>query len=431
MAHAKYGRISKHDWLIGCGITLIAVGVMLWRLGFPDALVFDETHYVPAGRDFFSSGQWTNNSHPPFAKWIIGLSSYISSDSSFGWRLPGAVLGALCVTSVYAGMRLFGFKLIVAGFAALLTILNQTLLVQAQTAMLDVYALGLFMLSTLAAIWSGKRVRTRRGASAGLVVSGILLGLATASKWSAGIDMFLVWGGILIWRFTESSPKGIFFPRFFSSGFAGWNQFSLLGAALRQGVPALAVYLLTFVPFLYMEGDWSLVTLHQNMFADVAGNLKPHPYASDWWEWPIMLEPIWYYFEKGDDGFTHAIFLIGNPAIYWAGLPPMLACLGYGVTRKDGALLAISGAYMGFWLIYAVLPRDLMFSYYYEPAAIMLGMGIAAFVARFVRREMQLIVMSVWGGVALGFFVFFYPVLTAMPFEGEEWLRWRWFSIWS
>ncbi|ACT58526.1 dolichyl-phosphate-mannose--protein mannosyltransferase [Hirschia baltica] len=431
MVNSKPHSISKTDWLVGILIAVIASTLICWRLGLPNTLVFDEVHYVPAGQQFFGAEGWSNNSHPPFAKWLIGLSSYLTNNAAWGWRLPGAILATLSVCSVFAVMRMFGFRVVVALFAALMTLLNQTLLVQARTAMLDIHSLGFFVLSALFLVWSGKRIRSRIGASAGLIISGVFLGLAASSKWSGGIYMVLVWAGIFIWRCTESSPKGMVLPRFLGSGFAGWRRFSFMGTLFRQGIPALIVYILTFAPFLLIDGDWSIVDLHNRMLADVTGELKNHPYQSQWWEWPLMLEPVWYYFEKQTLPNTTAIFLIGNPAIYWAGLPAIIACFVYGILRQDGALLAISSAFLGFWLVYAVIPRDLMFFYYYEQSSFMLGMGIAAFVSRFVKRDLQNIALLIWGLVAAGFFVFFYPVLTAMPFEGDEWLRWRWFSFWS
>ncbi|WP_018998255.1 phospholipid carrier-dependent glycosyltransferase [Hirschia maritima] len=431
MFSSKSSSISTLDWVWSVVIACLASLAICWRLDIPASLVFDETHYVPAGQQLFQLEAWTNNSHPPFGKWLIGLGSSLADGASWGWRLPGAILGVLSICSVYAAMRLFRFSISISFFAAILTLLNQTLLVQSRTAMLDIYSLGFFVLSALALIWSGKRARSRSAASIGLVISGIFLGLAASSKWSAGINMVLIWGGLFIWRCSETSPKGYFLPRLFGTGFAGWYNFSFLGTGLRQGVPAIATYCLTFLPFIWMEGNFSLLELHQRMLADVTSVLKEHPYQSQWWEWPLMFEPIWYYFEKPDPSYSEAIFLIGNPLVYWAGLPAILFCFGYGTMRHDGALLAISSAFMGCWLVYAVIPRDLMFSYYYEQAAFFLGMGIAAFVSRCVKPSFQNIVMVVWMALAIASFVFFYPVLTAMPFEGDEWLKWVWFRAWT
>ena len=261
----------------------------------------------------------------------------------------------------------------------------------------------------------------------------LLLGLGAATKWTTGINMVLVWSGIFIWRLTETSPNGWVLPRLFGSGFAGWRHFSLLGAGLRQGVIAILVYLLTFLPFLFMSQGLDLMELHQNMFSDVSGPLAEHPFSSRWWEWPIMLEPIWYYFER-PEGMSYgdqAIFLVGNPLVYWLGLPAMLIVFILGLLRGDGAMLAIAGAFLAFWLIWAAIPRDLTFSYYYEPAATLLGMGIVAFIARILPVTSRPYVMWIWLLLAAACFGFFYPVLAGVPLQPDEWLRYRWFEIWG
>ena len=419
----------------GIGIVVFALTAILfvWRLSTPSQLVFDETHYVRQGLEFFRLEDWTNHSHPPFGKWLIGASQALLGENAFAWRIPGAVLGAMVPTCVYAVMRMFGFSVQEAIAAAALTTLNQPLFVQARTAMLDIYALAFFALSVTFLIWSAKRVRSRGGATFGLILSGVLLGLGAATKWTTGINMVLVWSGIFIWRLTETSPNGWVLPRLFGSGFAGWRHFSLLGAGLRQGVIAILVYLLTFLPFLFMSQGLDLMELHQNMFSDVSGPLAEHPFSSRWWEWPIMLEPIWYYFER-PEGMSYgdqAIFLVGNPLVYWLGLPAMLIVFILGLLRGDGAMLAIAGAFLAFWLIWAAIPRDLTFSYYYEPAATLLGMGIVAFIARILPVTSRPYVMWIWLLLAAACFGFFYPVLAGVPLQPDEWLRYRWFEIWG
>ena len=426
------GATTPTDWGVGLMVFALSAMLIVIRLAAPSVLVFDETHYVRQGFEFYNGTGWTNHSHPPLAKWLIGASQSLLGENAFGWRIPGALLGALVPTCVFAVMRLFGFAVLESLIAAALTMLNQSLFVQARTAMLDVYALGFFAISATWLIWSAKRVRSRFGATLGLIVSGLFLGAAAASKWSAGINMMLVWIGIIIWRITETSPKGPFLPRLFGQGFAGWRHFSLVGAGLRQGIFAIAAYVAAFLPFMGMDGGMDLIGVHTKMFSDVSGPLADHTYASRWWEWPAMLNPIWYHFDRppGADIGDQAVFLIGNPAIYWTGFVCLLTVLIFGVTRADGAMLAISGAFFGFWLIWAIIPRDLTFSYYYEPSAMMLGMGIIAFIDRILPVNSRPYAMWIFTALAAGLFVFFYPVLAALPMEQHQWVQYVWFPIW-
>ena len=51
----------------------------------PSQPMFDETHYVPAARDIFGMAARANEEHPPFAKWLIGLSMALFGDSPAGF----------------------------------------------------------------------------------------------------------------------------------------------------------------------------------------------------------------------------------------------------------------------------------------------------------------------------------------------------------
>ena len=432
MSSKSFLSIDHGDWVWGLSIYVAAATLFVIRLHEPAALNFDETHYVRQGLDFFRSESWGNKSHPPFAKWLIGASQAVLGEHSFSWRFPGVLMGAAVVACVYAIMRLFGFESWHGGVAAALTMLNQTLFVQSRIAMMDVYALAFTALSATFLIWSAKRVRSEPAATFGLVTAGVLFGLGTACKWTVAFHMILIWMGIIAWRFTETSTYGTL-ARFTQTGFAGWRHHSLISAALLFGVVSIPVYLVTFTPFLFMENSPTLIELHQGMVGDVAGNLAPHPYSSRWWEWPIMLEPVWFYFERpiGQDEGHQAVMYVGNPIIYWAGLPVLITIFVEGFRRQDGALLAISGAYFAFWLLWAIIPRELTFFYYYEPAATMLSMAIAAFGARILPPNARPYVMGTWIVAAAAMFIYFYPVIGAMVLAPNEWLNWIWFNFWT
>jgi dolichyl-phosphate-mannose--protein O-mannosyl transferase len=332
-------------------------------------------------------------------------------------------------------MRLFDVETRFAALAAMLALLNQTLLIQSRIAMLDIHFIGYFSLSVLALIWAAKRRRSKSGTTLGLVISGVFLGLSTASKIPGGMSMMLLWCGILIWRFREASPRGWVLPRLFGSGFAGWNKLSFAGAGLRQGVPAILVYLLCYLPFYFMDGDWTLLSVHKEMLNAGTAHLTAHPYSSEWWEWPLMIEPIWYHFTDAPDtnnlGLKEAIFYVGNPVVYWGGLLTIFACIYHGFRREDGVMLAISCAYFAFLLLYAVLPRTMFFAYYYELAALMLPMSMAVFVERIISQPQRNLVAVVTAVSTAGMFIYFYPALVALPFKEGDWTKWLWLPFWA
>ncbi len=105
---------------------------------------------------------------------------------AFAWRLPGVIAGALMALLLYALARILFRRRLVAGFAAILVVLDGMLFVQSRIGMNDVYV-GLFILAAytvFAALWTGAW-RGRGSFLIGMPIVGLLLGLALASKWVA------------------------------------------------------------------------------------------------------------------------------------------------------------------------------------------------------------------------------------------------------
>src|SRR6201999_91498 len=94
------------------------------------------------------------------------------------------------------------------------------------------------------------------------------------------------------------------------------------------GAVAVFVYLLTFWPAFFYRNDpmtlGGLFGFQIEMFNTQRGHMAPHPYQSVWWQWILILRPIWYLFEKDQDRYR-AVLLVGNPLVYWGGLAAFAA----------------------------------------------------------------------------------------------------------
>ena len=113
---------------------------------------------------------------------------------------------------------------------------------------------------------------------------------------------------------------------------------------MQPGVASIATYFATFAPaFFYQSNPMTLARLipfQCEMLALQTQVLTPHNYQSSWWSWPLMLRPIWYFYEP-DQGAMRGVLLIGNPVIMWTGLIAVAACWWAGWMRW--LLSAISG----------------------------------------------------------------------------------------
>jgi len=165
------------------------------------------------------------------------------------------------------------------------------------------------------------------------------------------------------------------------------------------------------------------------MYALQTQVLAKHTYQSDWWSWPLMIRPIWYFYEW-DQGAQRGVLLIGNPVIMWGGLLAVLACLWAGFREKAVRPLAVALLWIASLAIYVVIPKSIGFYYYYHLSGIFLCLALAVAFHHFDRgrgkgREEWFLF------AALVAFVYFYPILAASPLKNDQgFTYWMWFNSW-
>ena len=60
---------------------------------------------------------------------------------------------------------------------------------------------------------------------------------------------------------------------------------------------------------------------HKNLVAT-------HYFSSPWYEWPLIVKPMWYYnADYAAPGMVSSILSFGNPAVWWTGLAAILSAL--------------------------------------------------------------------------------------------------------
>ena len=218
-------------------------------------------------------------------------------------------------------------------------------------------------------------------------------------------------------------------------------------------VPAY-IYLMTYIPMLLnghahgFLGLGDVLELNRRAY-DFHSHCDPpgcaHGYSSSWFKWPVMVRPIYLYVQD-----WAKIYSLGNPAIFWAGLPALgfVAWRGLNLRLKRGAeagtvtvtgalrlsrwpLLFVVLSYLGFWLPWALNPR-ILFIYHYLPAVGFLVLALSYCVHWLWHRP------EPWGRTAaIGFltmtaltFIYFYPHLAAVNVSPELDESYYWFNSW-
>jgi dolichyl-phosphate-mannose--protein O-mannosyl transferase len=433
-------------------------------------------------------GSWV---HPPLGKWTIGMGEKLFGTTPFGWRFSSAVAGTLIVTFVAViAQLLFGSALwtFVAGLLLAVENLNVVL---SRSALLDIHlefwvVLG-FLLLLLDRRWIDRRTppepepepeRVSVGAPSnapemelmGVVRSrstipfplwrpwrfaaGIALGAAFSVKWSGAMAIV---GALILsvaWETTRRHRGDASLGR----ALARAIRQESLGLFVAFVIAPIAVYMIVYLPWFNHFG-WSLKDWWENQTAmlayhrslkttalDVATNTytPTHPYYSRAWTWLFMLRPVNFY--SRDFGTDIAqVLAIGNPAIFWASLwaIPFVAVMWRrrGDWRAGYIVTPLLAQYLPWFLV--TRPQ---FFFYVAPITPFMVLAITYVLrdlasATIVLREpdggtvessRHPYLPFVWGYVlvAVGLFLWFWPVLTGNPISRTAWQARVWFRGW-
>lgn len=328
-----------------------------------------------------------------------------------------ALCGAAGIAALYAiALNLLRDRT-AAACAALLVVFNQTYFIQARIAMLEMPMMACLLIGA-ACLLNGKG--QSRSALVWRYAGALFLGLAVASKWLA-IPYFLAFIGLAGWRQWSELGKG------------RQNLIErILPDTARLAAIGLATYLATFWPaFFYDHEPLTLRTLVGFQFEMLDRQRAPmaaHPYQSDWWQWPVMLRPIWYLFEKTDSSYR-AVLLIGNPVVYWGGLLLVVAALSGWFKSRTPAIRLLLGCYLLSVAIWIVIPKPIGFFYYYNLSAVALCLLMAAILSAGGKGGHSLLKWTTAASCAM--FAYFYPVISAQPLPADDtWTNWVWMQSW-
>ncbi|MDG2535425.1 glycosyltransferase family 39 protein [Sphingomonas sp. HITSZ_GF] len=425
--------LQDRPWTVALLLAVVTQTLFLIHLDQPSVIMFDEIHYLPAAQALLDLSGPRNVEHPMFGKELIAAGMALLGDNPFGWRIASTLAGTATVLGVFAFLWLFTRRMRVALVGAVLTLLSQTVYVQARTGMLDVFLGMLLVWALVFFLWamqgSGKAVWWR------WIAASVLMGLVTAVKWAGVPYIVLATLAFLVIRIRDARlAKKPILSALSGKDQRHWAGLPAIPAILALGVVSVVTYFVTFLPaFLYTTDPLTslsgLFAQQIHMWQMQTQILPHHTYQSSWWSWPLMLRPIWYFYEW-DRGAQRGVLLIGNPLIMWGGLVAVLAC--YWAWFKDKAIkpLAMALLWTGSLAIYVVIPKSIGFYYYYYPSSIFLCMVLPVAFLHFDRGRNR--GYEEWfTAIALLVFGYFYPVLSGAPLASSQgFTHWMWMGSW-
>jgi dolichyl-phosphate-mannose--protein O-mannosyl transferase len=420
-------------------LAALALALSLPRLTTPSEYVFDELYYAftagryVAGAEAYDTSvpprddpaiEWT---HPPLAKLLIAGGILVAGDNPLGWRMVSSLFGALGVIVAYfLALSLTGNRLTSAAAAGLL-LLDGLYLVESRTGMSNLFLvvfangalLGLYRILTVPA----------EHARLPLLATGLLLGLAIATKWSAValtglIALVVAWRILQLWRRSSAGEDGEAL-----AARAGLQVYMRWAPVAFVAIP-VAIYLASYLHFfLTGHGLADFVALHHDMFTYHRELGVIHSDSSPWWEWPLAVQPVWYYVaERRREGAY--VFGNGNPLLYW----PMVVAVAWVAIdwwgRRSTAVLVLLIGFFGQWLPWALSPRG-TFVYHFLPAVPLGCLALAVVVTDAWRGGgVKRIAAGAYLLATAATFAFFYPLYTAIPIGLDQVGLRIWLASW-
>ena len=400
-------------------IIAFALILRLWRLSLPKGYIFDEVYYAKNANSLIRNGVELNSQgqaefivHPPLGKWLIGIGIKIFGNNEFGWRISAAVIGTLSVLLIYFITKELFNSIFLSNIAAALMALDGLALVMSRVALLDIFLMFFILLAFYFLVKNY------------LWLSGIAIGLAAATKWSA---IFLIPFFILLTlNYLQIEP-------------IKW----LKRAAQFIFLPSL-IYLISWSGWIFTSGGWdrqsgsniftSLWKYHIAILDFHRSLAETHSYAANPWSWLILGRPTSFFYETptgcGVSSCSQEILAIGTPILWWAGIFAIALTFGFFVANRDRIstliLAGIAGTYLPWFLIQS---RTTFYFYAISILPFLILALIYAFnwALKYGDYRKQIIAFLVV--VAINF-IYFLPVLLGIEIPYSQWLSRMWLNSW-
>ena len=436
---------------------------------YMNSMYFDEIYHARTGYEHAHSLYTYETTHPPLGKVFMSLCIRLMGMTPFAWRFAGALTGVLMLPALYLLAMQLLRETRWAFLSTFLFAADCMHFTQTRIATIDSFPVLFILLMFLCmARWTGMSFyHTRLSRTlVPLALSGVFMGLAIASKWigcysAVGLAVLFFARLYSLWRQScYARAHRMEHPAFARAADSFARNAAITVAAccvFFVAVPVI-IYCLSYIPYLsaYGEVTLSLKTLERILDAQVymfdyhKNLVAEHYFSSPWYEWPLIVKPMWYYQAdfKGA-GMASSILSFGNPAVWWTGLAGILFVLAYSlyqnalpalrITRgrddaADRAMPVIAVGFLSAYLPWVLISR-LTFIYHYFASVPFIILATAQGLRYMERRAPRTahVLMGVLCAAALTLFVAFYPLASGVEVprawcDAVNWFRnWMWY----
>lgn len=414
MSITRFRHLAPISIIIGFALTL-----RLWRLNLPKGYIFDEVYYAKNAASLITDGVELNEQgaaefvvHPPMGKWLIGIGIKLFGNNEFGWRIIAAIVGSASVLLIYLIVQRLFKSLFLSNIAAALFALDGLHLVMSRVALLDIF-LMFFILLTFYLILRDN-----------LWLSGVVIGLAAATKWSAVFAIpFLILLTVNIGR----------------ANFVTWSK-----RFYQFVLTPIGIYLLSWSGWFISAKGWardsgsnlfsSLWNYHVEIMNFHRGLTEQHTYAANPWSWLVLGRPTSFYYETpkncGAQSCSQEILAIGTPILWWAGIFAIAITVGLFIVNRDRISAYILAGIAGTYLPWFFIQNRTTF-YFYAIAIfpfIVLSL-INVFNWALINQKNRKFIYGFVIAVGINF-IYFMPIFIGINIPYVDWLARMWLPSW-
>lgn len=425
--------MNKYLWIV----LALSIATHFAFFGYPNETVFDEVHFGKFVSGYYT-GEYYFDIHPPLGKLMIaGFAKLFDFQpnmpgqrfnfSAIGNKFPDNKYLALRFLPVLAGTLLplvifllikeLGMSELAAFAGGLLIVFDNALLVQSRFVLLDPFLLLFGFISLMFYFKS----RSTLHATHYKILAAIFAGLAISIKWT-GLSFIALLILIEGYRALFKEKMVIAFTKFISVFLVSlaiyFSVFALHFMLLPKAGPGDA----------YMSSGFresgivsKFIELNREMYESNQRLTATHPYSSQWYTWPFMARPI-FYWVKG----AARIYFFGNPVIWWGSTVAVtyfMVNFFRNIKNYNYWLLAT-----GYWL--NLLPfigvKRVMFLYHYLTALIFAMLILVYLIDN--KKPLDMLGASrrnIFTGLliaAIVVFIYFAPLTYGLPYSHSYFL---------
>lgn len=400
-------------------------------ISYKNSTYFDEVYFARAAYEYANGLPTYEWVHPPLSKLIQAIPVKLFGMTPFNYRFMGNVSGILLILVMYLFAKaLFknrGFALL----AALFMTFDNFHFAQSRIGTMDIH-LTLFILLSYYFMYRYMQLDSNTKLSRKLLFlgfSGVSVACAIATKWTglfAGLGLAI-----------------LFFIHFYRTYFLGKKKVTNKEKKEMKKIIGSCFIFFIFIPIILYLGCYFLfpfvstykIYSLKDLFDITSAMYKyhstlnaTHPFSSEWYTWPFMLKPVWYYSGNELLGMRSTISGLGNIVIWWSGVLAIIYCF-YKAYKKDNVSFVLVIAFICLYFPYVEIGRC-MFLYHYFPVLPFVMLALTKLVKDLVEKTRLYLIIPIFICIVILCFIYFLPVTSGMTISNEKIESMRWLPDW-